>query len=161
MESGVVMVQQIEVRWDKSSRRSSEAAQRNRLPTALPLPAEVLKPRGQTFVHTVSFDPLGKSVERVEQYERAQLANIREAELEVDGERLTVLLRPDLKWTDIPRPRLTLPLGKWGRLTRRAGSATSGYRQVTFNFGYFLQADPMVFLRQEPMVEREDLRATL
>lgn len=156
MIEGIVVVQLIEMTWDKTQRQAQRATRRNQLPDALPLVSFRREPETEIIVHGVHIDRNRTRIETMFQYHRPGLANVQHVELNVEDNVLHVLGRPDLKWTEVPRPQLTIATGQWGRVIVEEGGATSGYRKITHNIGYFEVVDPLVFVTQPPVREQHD-----
>ncbi|THF88058.1 hypothetical protein E7T09_02230 [Deinococcus sp. KSM4-11] len=156
MADGIVVAQLIEVTWDKAQRHALRATRRNQLPDSLPLLSFQRETEAEIVVHSVHIDRNGTGTETMSQYHRPGLANLQHVELNVEDNVLHVLCRPDLKWTEIPRPQLTIATGQWGRVIVEEGGATAGYRKITHNIGYFEVIDPLVFATQPSVREWRD-----
>ncbi len=156
MEKSYVVLQLITVTWHKSARQASKATLRNQLPEAFALPATISNPHGQIFIHRVTAKTnLGGIQQTSEWFERIGLPHIGNADLEINSDKLIVLLRPDLKWTELPRPRMTLGIREWGRFKIQEGRATSGFSQIIGNVGFFDELNPSLFTAKSPQLQHE------
>lgn len=156
MADGIVVVQLIEVTWNKIQRHAQAATHRNQLPDAFPLPSCQHKADMEILVHHVQIDQRGARTETMTQFERLGLANLRHIELNLAGKVLHVLCRPDLKWTELARPRLAVTYSQWGKVIVEEGSAAAGYRKITHNISFSEAITPLIFLNQPPVREVHD-----
>ncbi|WP_424951204.1 hypothetical protein [Deinococcus sp.] len=159
-----MVIQWIEVEWGKDARGAQAATRRNQLPTALPLPELVLKPETEIVVQRLSFSDVGNfeaPIIAVEESERLGLPRLPGIELELLPNQLVATLRQEMKWTDIYRPQIVVPMSTWSRLTwneRVSCEHTWRYKQTTLNIACLAPFSPSIFLDQPPISERADLR---
>jgi hypothetical protein len=160
----IVVVQWIEVEWGKDARGAEQATRRNQLPTALPLPELVLKPESEIVVQYVGFSDRSNfecPLQWLHEYERLSLASLPDLEIEHSGNQVVATMKKKMKWTDVYRPQIAVPLDAWIRVTwnrRYISEHITRYRQITLNFGYVSHYMTNTFLDQPPVSERSDLR---
>jgi hypothetical protein len=158
----VVVVQWIEVIWDKLARGAEQATKRNALPTAYPLPELVLKPETEIVVqrlYALSDSNFECEHHGTNQYPSLFSGDLPAVDLEVVQNQL--LLNPRTLFVDIHRPQMIVPQGHWSRLIwneRVVSDHTTRFAQSTLNIGYFLNPNRTVFLDQGPLAERSDLQ---
>ena len=167
--NAVIVVQTLLTRWEKSGRAHPVASVRNRLPSALELPAAILV--GPVAYHSVTFDQRSNFAPRTTHDETRASPPQHDCGLSIAIERGRLLA--SFQWEQdcgAPRrnaglstPLFDLAVGEFGRLVhngRFTPEYSWTYQQVIVNVGLFAPATVASFLDSQPNAQA-DLRADL
>lgn len=147
----IVVVQWLEVEWDKSARGAEAATIRNQLPKALPLSEVELEADIKLVLHYLRNGYSSGKTGAISQHRNLTLDHLSEIEIKLFENQIQVVPHP--RKTGMGRCRRTISTGQWSRFVwneRIVYEGTWAYKQITVNIAYLPEFTPTIFLDQEP-----------
>ncbi len=154
-----VVVQEIVITWSKASQGGLEAAKRNAVPQAFPLPLDKAdKVDWFLFEHQAFYherDEFTTPSEYGGSYRFGPVFNVKHLNLEFTEDIVSVVwahespLGRGTKYV-YPQKRLfTLQAEEWGKIVYNHKASHIWYQKTVINVGVFIKVDPNVFTQRE------------